>query len=813
VSADRDECVDSYLESDLEVLNQPARLAAVSRARAVLAASDVPLERLTRIAAAAADAPIGAISLLDAEVEHFVATHGTDLTRAPRPSSLCQYVVSADRPVLIADTAASPVPADVRAAGLVAYVGVPIHLDGMPVGAVCLADQRPREWSVAVLDVVRDAADLITALLAGDAAAHDIAATAADSASALESLPEAFISVDADGVIQRWSNGATRMFGRSPAQALGRGLVDLVIVNREEYLAAVGRVAPGLSRRPLLWVRDRDGREFPADVSISPADISGRLHLFLHDARDRLAAERDAQRHRSFLEAVLESLDAAVAACDDTGRLILMNRTLRDLCGLPDDPAPAGFDLFHPDGRQMAVEEVPLYRALGGERVSEVTVAFSADTARAGQFQVKANPLRSADDEPLGAVMVIHEVSDLVRANRFKDCEIAVSRVLQRDATLADGTRDALEALVGALHWSYAELWLVDAEADVLTLAGSFRAPGHDIPAFGTNRLGRGQGLVGGAWDRGEPVWLSDLHSGQTMLSSASVVSTGLRTAVAVPVRSGEQILGVLALFANTVEDPHGVLEALLSGVAAHIGQFLERRHGADLAAELAKARHEYIGLVGHEMRTPLTSISAYTDLVLDDPDLDGDHRSMLVVVQRNAATLRSIIGALLDLAALDSGHADVRLQPANAANVVNDALDSLAGAAAGAGLKVVTEVDSPVVAAIDTARLRQVVDTLLDNAVKYTPVGGTVTVRLAREGPEAVLSVDDTGVGIPAAERGKLFRRFFRGTHAKAAGIPGSGLGLAIARAVMDKHNGTIAMSDRDGAGATFVVRLPLVH
>jgi signal transduction histidine kinase len=299
------------------------------------------------------------------------------------------------------------------------------------------------------------------------------------------------------------------------------------------------------------------------------------------------------------------------------------------------------------------------------------------------------------------------------------------------------------------------------------------------------------------------------------------------RPTLAVPIRSAERVLGVLTLFAERVDDPPAELERLVSGIAAHIGMFLERRRAAELTQALATSKDEYIGLVGHEMRTPLTSISAYTDLVIEDPDLNDDLRGMLSVVQRNAATLRGIIANLLDLAAYDSGHARVQLNPTDVADLVRTAVDAAAQrveaaratgtvedawSGRGAPPTITAEIEPGVRVAADVPRLRQVVDILIGNALTYTPGTGSVVVRLGTAGREAVLDVADTGIGIPREERHKLFGRFFRGRAAKSAGVPGSGLGLAISRAIVEAHGGRLELLDRPEPGSTFRVRLPLV-
>jgi signal transduction histidine kinase len=110
-----------------------------------------------------------------------------------------------------------------------------------------------------------------------------------------------------------------------------------------------------------------------------------------------------------------------------------------------------------------------------------------------------------------------------------------------------------------------------------------------------------------------------------------------------------------------------------------------------------------------------------------------------------------------------------------------------------------------------DHDRLAQVLDNLISNAVKFTPQGGTVSVRLAVHNGEAALEVRDTGVGIPAAEQDRLFERFYRATTATERAIPGVGLGLTIAKAIVEAHGGNLDFESVEGSGTTFTVRLPL--
>ena len=116
-----------------------------------------------------------------------------------------------------------------------------------------------------------------------------------------------------------------------------------------------------------------------------------------------------------------------------------------------------------------------------------------------------------------------------------------------------------------------------------------------------------------------------------------------------------------------------------------------------------------------------------------------------------------------------------------------------------------------PLVATVDGPRLRQVIDNLLGNAVKYTEPGGSVSVRLRQRGAVVVIAVSDTGIGVAPEEVGRLFRRFFRGAQATRRQIPGVGLGLSIVRAIVEAHGGLVTVDSTLGEGSTFRVELPV--
>jgi signal transduction histidine kinase len=225
---------------------------------------------------------------------------------------------------------------------------------------------------------------------------------------------------------------------------------------------------------------------------------------------------------------------------------------------------------------------------------------------------------------------------------------------------------------------------------------------------------------------------------------------------------------------------------------------------------EAQRFKEDLVGLVSHELRTPITSISGYAHLSLSDTEepLGERQRGYLEVVLRNAERLKRLFGDLLLLAQVDAGQLPLDVAPVDLVELVRERIEAASPDAAtrGVGLEFSSE---PVWAFLgDGTRLGQLVDNLVSNALKFTPSGGKVHVRLWASGARAVITVTDTGVGIPAGEIPRLFDRFYRASTARA--VPGTGLGLAIAEAIVTAHGGTIDVESAPGSGTTVRVELP---
>jgi two-component system sensor histidine kinase VicK len=258
-----------------------------------------------------------------------------------------------------------------------------------------------------------------------------------------------------------------------------------------------------------------------------------------------------------------------------------------------------------------------------------------------------------------------------------------------------------------------------------------------------------------------------------------------------------------LSLTEAVMRDPAGQ-------VAGRIFAF--RDISADRLVEQMKS--DFVSSVSHGLRTPLTSIYGFAETLLRQDVLFGEaeRQTFLGYIASESQRLTAIVDALLNVARLDTGDLQVNLAPTDVRDVVGEVVQSAQDGGGSNGHSFVLELPAePLPANADRDKLRQVFSILLDNAIKYSPAGGTVTVGVERKRDTVEVSVADQGVGIPQADQEQIFRKFYRGSDAEARlGPGGTGLGLFIARGLVSALGGRIWVVSREGEGSTFAFELP---
>jgi heavy metal sensor kinase len=218
-----------------------------------------------------------------------------------------------------------------------------------------------------------------------------------------------------------------------------------------------------------------------------------------------------------------------------------------------------------------------------------------------------------------------------------------------------------------------------------------------------------------------------------------------------------------------------------------------------------------FVADASHELRTPLTILRGDLEDLMQDPRAQGDLTDRLGSLLEEVERLSKIVDRLLALSRLDAGEAQSEWSRINLATEASATVEQMALLAEDRHLTITCEAQGPVSVDGDRARLKQAVVNLIDNAIKYTPEGGAVHVRVTTAGRQAVLEVADTGVGIPAAAQPHVFDRFFRVDPSRSRNPDGAGLGLAIVRSICSAHGGVVEVESALGHGTRFRIKLPL--
>ncbi len=299
-------------------------------------------------------------------------------------------------------------------------------------------------------------------------------------------------------------------------------------------------------------------------------------------------------------------------------------------------------------------------------------------------------------------------------------------------------------------------------------------------------------------------------------LHAATYERSGARTVIAAPISTDDRRIGALAVYADRapifVEDDLWLIELLADHTAVLLEARDLARQASDLQAreEAARLKEEFLSAAAHDLRTPLTVVLGQAELLERrlnrDPQAPVD-RAGVTRMTSEARRLRDLISELLDAQRLEQQGAVMDRIILDLREVVDASRNRQLEH--GLGLKV-TAANMPILASADRARMEQVLDNLIENAVKYTPGGVLPEVELASEGSEARLRVIDHGVGIPDADHDRIFERFYRASNAQSITDTGMGLGLYICRRIVEEHDGRIWVEPTPGGGSTFCVALP---
>lgn len=358
-------------------------------------------------------------------------------------------------------------------------------------------------------------------------------------------------------------------------------------------------------------------------------------------------------------------------------------------------------------------------------------------------------------------------------------------------------------------------LFLLDQAKQELYLAAARNETG---PLPVGSRLKVGQGIAGWVAKSGEPLTVQGTLAIDG--SFARFAEAGGGSAVYLPLQVKGSTIGVISLFkaaggAPFTEADTELLSILANGAAVateNARLFTDLQQAYERLAELDHRKSEFISLAAHELRTPLASVITYATLMEDNTD-EGAQGHLRVILEA-ATRLHLLLDDMLNLRNLDGGTAVLHPEAVALADAANQALRSLGHLALAKQQTVLVDLrpDLPAVF-VDPEKLQVILLNLIANAIKFTPSGGSITISAKSADSDLVISVHDTGTGIPESEQQRIFERFYQVADSLRREHGGLGLGLPIARGMVELHGGRLWVESELGQGSTFSFNLPTWH
>ncbi len=443
----------------------------------------------------------------------------------------------------------------------------------------------------------------------------------------------------------------------------------------------------------------------------------------------------------------------------------------------------------HRDNRSFHQADVALLQSFAAQAATAIENArLFTTTDQALQARVEELTTLQHIDRQLNATLDYQEVMDLTLASalRITGAEFGVMAALHEEE---DGTR-GLQVLAS---WGYPEDLARRYTEDMLWPLE--------------------RGLIGRTVIEGETLLVRDVPQHPDY----AAVVPDMQVQLSVPVRRENRVIGVMALESPDMDSFSEEDVALVTRLVDHAAIAIDNARLFQQVQQANQAKTEFIDFVSHELKQPMTSMKGYTDLLKKGiaGTLNKQQTQFLDVIRSNVQRMDRLVQDLLDMSRIEAGRVHLEMEDVAPGAVAEEAVQTFQQSIENKQqtLTLDLEPDLPVVRG-DAGRLGQVLTNLLSNANKYTPEGGSITVRVTQcelDGQSYVRwSVEDTGIGMTSEEMEMLFTKFFRSDSPEVRNVKGTGLGLVITRSLVEMHDGHLRVQSAPGEGSTFSFLIP---
>jgi PAS domain S-box-containing protein len=664
-------------------------------------------------------------------------------------------------------------------------------------------------------------------------------------AAIVDAALDSIVSMDHNGKITHFNRAAERTFGLGREDVIGKEMAELIIPPdlRQAHRTGVARYTESAESRMLnhrveTWAQRADGTRFPVELAITHIPLAGPPAFtgFIRDITARKKAEQaireSEERYRGLAEASVEGI-----LIHDNGVILDANPALGRMFGyeLSEILGINAVDLLTaPESREMLLDEMRKrssgpYEVVGVRRDgSHIDVEITARNLGYADATLRVAAIRDITDrkalQKQERELIREQEARAVAEHAEQRAEFLAeaSRVLalsfDYQTTIAQLARLAVPRLA-----DYCAVDVIEGDRGFIRLGFAHSDPKREEefraklttfrPEDVSPRHPVMRALLHGESDLITHVTDEGMHAAIIDEEQYQILrSLNPKSLMTVPMIASGKVIGALSMVSSSDERIYTEEDVALAeelGRRAALAVENARLFGE---AQLAtRARDDMLAIVAHDLRNPLNTIYMSAQLLLDivsETDHPTEHRQ-LAIVQRAASRMNGLIQDLLEVKRIEEGNLALEKRQIDVESIIAEALDTLRPIAAASSLSLESDVAAGLPAIdVDSPRIQQVLSNLVGNAIKFTPAGGQIVLRVRPMESEACFIVSDTGQGIAPEELPHIFGRFWQGKRTDRRGI---GLGLAIAKGIVEAHGGRIWVESQLGVGSNFYFTVPM--
>jgi PAS domain S-box-containing protein len=650
-------------------------------------------------------------------------------------------------------------------------------------------------------------------------------------AAVVSSSDDAIISKTLDGIITSWNLGAERIFGYTAAEALGQSILMVIPSDRhDEELQILARIRRGDRIQHFETKRlTKDGKLFDLSLTVSPIrDSTGRIigaSKVARDITDRLQAAEALRESEERFRTLANNAPVGIFQTNLAGETLFVNDAWCQLAGYGAHEANGSgwIEAVHPDDRQRVIDD--WQKACHAGQPSSTEFRFQRPDGSVAWLQGCAEPLRNAEGKMLGYIGTVSDITSRKLAEQALSeneqritAELAGMKSLHNlnEQLLAAQSLDlalqlVLSSVITMQQADMGSVHLYDPLADKFQIATQQGFDQALLDTLSDSEFAENS-ACGKALSTGSRVIIEDVERDTEYASLLPFAQqAGYRAIQCTPLRNRNgQLLGVLA---THFRQPRRLARRelwMLDLYAHQASAFIEQMQMINSMREADHRKDEFLAMLAHELRNPLAPIRTGLDFLT----VQDDEANEAVGIMRNQVEhLVRLVDDLLDVSRIARGKVELRKEVVDIVPLVERAVDAVSWAFKGKDQSLkISLPPAGIHVHADPVRLVQILGNLLNNASKYTPMGGHIELNLTRNDNNVAVEIRDNGIGIERELLPRVFDLFTQSSRALDRAQGGLGIGLTLVRSLVELHQGTVsADSEGVGKGSRFTVKLPI--